>query len=116
MAIINEILLKEIRNYDLNATEEQMVDSIAAAAGNFSDWAEVPSIVAHVMVVLAHLGLLTPEIASAVEAGDWDAAIAAVNAIEGDAETLAYVVERIGLHKSESVATSTEGDPAEPAE
>lgn len=114
VAIINEILLKEIRNYDLDATEDQMADSIAAAAGNFNDWDAVPSIVAHAMVILAHLSLLTPDVATAVEAEDWDAATTAVNAIDGDAETLAYIVERIQLHVSEAIETSSVGDPEEP--
>ena len=114
MAILNEILIKELRNYDLDCTTEQMEEAIAAADAAFSDWDDMNSIVQHAMVVASHLELLSADVISAVSAEDWEAAATAIDDATGDAEQKAYIAERVALHASGDTQSSRDGtDDAE---
>jgi hypothetical protein len=100
MAIQLEVLKLEM---DEHIGGEATTDEVATAAetavsSQIAEWADVPSVIQHALIILEGLDNLTVAEIAAVDAANWDTLKTELDArTEMDAGLIAYLKQRIAL-------------------
>ena len=99
MAIQLEVLKLEMDEHvSSDTTDEAATAAESAVSSQVADWASVPSLIQHALIILEALDALTENEIAAVDDADWETLKTELDArTEMDAGFIAYLKQRIGL-------------------
>jgi len=99
MAIQLEVLKLEMDEHvSSGTTDESATAAESAVSSQVADWASVPSLIQHALIILEAVDTLTAEEIAAVDAANWDTLKTELDArTTMDAGFIAYLKQRIAL-------------------
>lgn len=99
MAIQLEVLKLEMDEHvSSGTTDEAATAAESAVSSQVADWASVPSLIQHALIILEAVDTLTAEEIAAVDDADWETLKTELDAREEmDAGFIAYLKQRISL-------------------